>query len=82
MGILPLQFKKHETAETLELTGSERFTIRGIASIEKPNAEVTVTVIKDNGSSDSFNATVRIDTPLELQYFKSGGLMRKLRADF
>jgi len=82
MGILPLQFNKHETAKILELTGSERFTIRGIPSIEKPNAEITVTVIRNDGSSDSFITTARIDTPLELEYFKAGGLMRKLRADF
>ena len=82
MGILPLQFKKHETAEILKLSGSERFTIRGIPSIEKPNAEITVTVIRNDGSSDSFITTARIDTPLELEYFKAGGLMKKLRADF
>ncbi len=82
MGILPLQFKKHETADTLSLTGLERFTIRGVTAIDKPNAEVTVTVIREDGSSHSFDTTVRIDTPLELEYFKAGGLMRKLRADF
>jgi len=82
MGILPLQFRKHETAETLKLTGSERFTIREIPSIEKPNTEVTVTVIRNDGSNGSFITTARIDTPLELEYFKAGGLMRKLRADF
>jgi aconitate hydratase len=82
MGILPLQFMKNETADTLSLTGLERFTIRGITAIDKPNAEVTVDVIREDGSSDLFKATVRIDTPLELDYFKAGGLMRKLRADF
>ena len=82
MGILPLQFKKHETADMLGLTGFEQFTIKGITAINKPNAEVTVTVVRENGSSHSFNTIVRIDTPLELEYFKAGGLMRKLRVDF
>ena len=82
MGILPLQFKNHETAETLGLTGLERFTIKGITTIDKPNAEVTVEVIREDGSSFSFDTTARIDTPLELEYFKAGGLMRKLRFDF
>ena len=82
MGILPLQFKKHENADTLGLTGFERFTIRGITTIDKPNTEVTVAVIREDGSSDSFNVTARIDTPMELEYFKAGGLMRKLRTDF
>ncbi len=82
MGILPLQFNDHETAETLGLTGSEQFTISGIPSIDKPNVEITVTAIRNDGHSESFNTTVRIDTPLELEYFKAGGLMRKLRTDF
>jgi len=82
MGILPLQFNDQETAETLGLTGSEQFTISGIPSIDKPNAELTVTAARNDGRSKSFNATVRIDTPLELEYFKAGGLMRKLRTDF
>ena len=82
MGILPLQFKNHETAETLGLTGLERFTIKGITTIDKPNAEVTVEVIREDGSSFSFDTIARFDTPLELEYFKAGGLMRKLRVDF
>jgi len=82
MGILPLQFKKHETADMLSLTGLEQFTIKGIPAINKSNAEVSVSVVREDGSSHSFDTTVRIDTPLELEYFKAGGLMRKLRADF
>jgi aconitate hydratase len=82
MGILPLQFNKHETADTLGLTGLEKFTINGIKAIDKPNSEVTIAVIKEDGSTDSFVTTVRIDTRLELDYFRAGGLMRKLRADF
>ena len=82
MGILPLQFNKHETAHTLGLTGLEQFTIKGIIAIDKPNAKMTVTVIREDGSSFSFDTIARIDTPLELEYFKAGGLMRKLRVDF
>ena len=82
MGILPLQFIKLETADTLGLTGLEQFTINGITAIDKPNAEVTVTVVREDGSDHSFDTIVRIDTQLELEYFKAGGLMRKLRADF
>ncbi|MCD6577610.1 MAG: aconitate hydratase AcnA [Anaerolineaceae bacterium] len=82
MGILPLQFKQHENPNTLALTGLEQFTIKGISAIDKPNTEITVEVIRHNGSISSFITTARIDTPLELAYFKAGGLMRKLRADF
>jgi len=66
----------------LSLTGLEQFTIKGIPAINKSNAEVSVSVVREDGSSHSFDTTVRIDTPLELEYFKAGGLMRKLRADF
>ena len=82
MGILPLQFNKLENADMLGLTGLEQFTINGITAIDKPNAEVTVTVVREDGSDHSFDTIVRIDTQLELEYFKAGGLMRKLRADF
>lgn len=82
MGILPLQFMENESAETHNLSGFERFSIKGVAAINKPNAEVTVEVAREDGSLFSFMTYVQIDTPLELKYFKAGGLMRKLRTDF
>ena len=82
MGILPLLFKEGENANALGLTGKELFTIKGISAIGGANTEMTVTALMEDGSSKTFKTIARIDTPLELAYFKAGGLMRKLRSDF
>ena len=73
MGILPLQFKDGENAETLGLTGKEEFTISGINDGEAK----TVTISASNGNEKiSFDVNVRIDTPQEVKYFKSGGILQ------
>jgi len=73
MGILPLQFKDGENAETHGLTGAEEFTISGIKSGEAK----TVKIEADNGKEKiSFEVNVRIDTPQEIKYFKSGGILQ------
>jgi len=82
MGILPLQLKAGESAATLKIKGKELFSINEISAINSLDPELTVKVISDDGSTTDFAVTARIDTPLELAYFKSGGLMRKLRGDF
>ena len=71
MGILPLQFCEGENAETLGLTGEERFSIDRTAQ----NA-ATVTASKPDGSSVSFDAIVRIDTPTEDAYHAHGGILQ------
>ena len=73
MGILPLQFKDGENGETFGLTGMEKFNISGIESGEAK----TVKIEADNGSEIiSFEVNVRIDTPQEIKYFKSGGILQ------
>ena len=73
MGILPLQFKEGENSETFGLTGMEKFNISGIESGEAK----TVKIEADNGSEIiSFEVNVRIDTPQEIKYFKSGGILQ------
>ncbi|HXH52237.1 MAG TPA: aconitate hydratase AcnA [Sphingomicrobium sp.] len=74
MGVLPLQFKEGEGADTLGLTGSEKYTITGIADL-KPRQDVEVKVIKDDGEEFAFTARCRIDTYNELEYFRSGGIL-------
>ncbi|XP_020678609.1 aconitate hydratase, cytoplasmic-like [Dendrobium catenatum] len=73
MGIVPLCFKSGEDAETLGLTGHERFTIHlpATASEIKPGQDVTVTT--DNGKT--FTCTVRFDTEVELTYYNHGGIL-------
>ena len=72
MGILPLQFLADQSAESLGLTGKERYDIEGLA--EMP-AELSVRATADDGKVTEFRATVRIDTPQELQYYRHGGIL-------
>jgi aconitate hydratase len=74
MGVLPLQFREGEGADTLGLTGREKYTITGVSQI-KPRQEVEVTVIPDEGEAFTFTARCRIDTYNELEYFKAGGIL-------
>ena len=73
MGILPLQFKDGENGELHGLTGMEQYTIKGINSGQSK----TVTIEADNGENKKiFEVNVRIDTPQEIKYFKSGGILQ------
>ncbi|HEX3616026.1 MAG TPA: aconitate hydratase AcnA [Solirubrobacteraceae bacterium] len=71
MGVLPLQFKDGESAESLGLTGHERFGIAGIAGDGDIPRELTVTA-----DDKEFTVTVRIDTPKEQKYFRHGGILQ------
>src|SRR4051794_23488769 len=74
MGVLPLQFRDGENAESLGLTGKEKFTITGVAGIE-PRQNVEVQVARGDGSAMTFTARCRIDTYNELEYFRAGGIL-------
>ncbi|MFL6760989.1 MAG: aconitate hydratase AcnA [Sphingomicrobium sp.] len=75
MGVLPLQFREGDNAETYGLTGAEKFTITGITDL-KPRQDVEVKVTRDGGEEFSFTARCRIDTYNELEYFRSGGILQ------
>src|SRR5512143_143562 len=75
MGILPLQFKDGQNVESLGLTGKEVIDIVGLSDDLKPRQDVTVKVKKDDGSIVEFKATVRIDTPVEVEYYRNGGIL-------
>jgi aconitate hydratase len=70
MGVLPLQFRDGDTAESLGLTGEETFAVRGLAGTREIPREVTVTA-----GDTEFRAVVRIDTPGEADYFRHGGIL-------
>ena len=75
MGVLPLEFPAGQTVSSLGLTGRERFSIRGLNGGEAKT--VTVTATPDNGhEAVSFEARVRIDTPVEVQYYQHGGILQ------
>ena len=72
MGVLPLTFKKGETAASLGLTGKETYSIE---NLENGAKEVTILAKPDSGSPIQFNVTVRIDTPKEWEYYNNGGIL-------
>jgi aconitate hydratase len=76
MGILPLQFKPGQNAESLGLTGKERLTIRGISGDLTRRQDVTVQVERPDGTQVSFVATARLDTPVEINYYRNGGILQ------
>jgi aconitate hydratase len=73
MGVLPLQFRAGETAQSLGLTGQETFDITGISQLNDGTVPREVTVTADG---KEFRATVRIDTPGEADYYRHGGIMQ------
>jgi aconitate hydratase len=78
MGILPLQFTAGENAESLKLSGEEVFEISGIRGLIANFAAGSHVTVKAtaNGTTREFNATVRIDTPQEAQYYANGGILQ------
>ena len=85
MGILPLQYLPGENRETLGLDGEETYAIDGVAEGLRPGGRVTVTAAGASGETATFKAAVRIDTPVELEYYRHGGILpyvlRQLAAD-
>jgi aconitate hydratase len=75
MGVLPLQFKNGENAETLGLTGFETFDIEGLSDGIKPGQTVAIRV-HDDGGGRTIQAVLRIDTPYEIQYYQHGGILQ------
>jgi aconitate hydratase len=74
MGVLPLQYREGESRESLELDGTEVFDIRLDDSLE-PRQAVEVTARKANGDEVHFVTTCRIDTPVEVVYYRNGGIL-------
>jgi aconitate hydratase len=83
MGVLPLQFKDGDTRQTLGLSATDTFSIRGLADLV-PGQDVTVEVTREDGSTFTFTALCRIDTANEMEYYRHGGILhyvlRKLAA--
>jgi aconitate hydratase len=76
MGVLPLQFLPGESRESLGLTGEETFGITGIARDLAPGKVLTVEATSADGKKQSFQAKTRIDTLVELEYYRHGGILQ------
>ena len=74
MGVLPLTFKDGESHETLGLTGHESYTIP-LSDAVQPLEWVTITAQRADGTSVTFEAQVRLDTPVEVEYYRNGGIL-------
>ena len=74
MGILPLQFKAGESADSLGLTGQETYDFDGIG--DGSGKALNVTATDEDGSVKSFAVDVRIDTPKEVEYYQHGGILQ------
>ncbi|MDD2929959.1 MAG: aconitate hydratase AcnA [Sideroxydans sp.] len=75
MGVLPLQFKGSDSLATLNLTGDETFDLIGINDNLKPQQDVTLTITRKDGSKQNIALLLRIDTPIEVDYYKNGGIL-------
>ncbi len=75
MGVLPLQFRPGENVETLGLTGRELFSIMGLSDQILPKSEVLVIATREDGSQLEFQAIARLDTSIEVSYYRNGGIL-------
>ncbi len=76
MGVLPLQYEVGQNAESLGLTGREAFDISGLAGGLAPRQKVTVKAARADGSTITFTAIARLDTPVDVDYFRNGGILQ------
>jgi aconitate hydratase len=76
MGVLPLQYDSGQTAESLGLTGREVFDIAGLSGELAPRQRVTVAARREDGSVLTFEAIARLDSPVEVDYYRNGGILQ------
>ena len=76
MGVLPLVYEPGQTAETLGLTGRETFDIAGLSGTLVPRQKVKVRATREDGSVLEFTAIARLDTPVDVDYYKNGGILQ------
>jgi aconitate hydratase len=81
MGVLPLQFKPGENAESLGLTGRETYDVTGVAAGIRPGQDVFIRAVADDGTEKSFTVRLRIDTPAEVKYYQNGGILPAVLRD-
>src|SRR6185437_16034115 len=75
MGVLPLQFADGTNAQTLGLDGTETYSITGLSDAIQPLQNVTLEIARKNGKRESVSVKLRIDTPIEIDYYRHGGIL-------
>ena len=76
MGVLPLQYENGQTAESLGLTGREVFDITGLSGELRPRQRVAISARREDGSTLGFHAIARLDSPVEVDYYRNGGILQ------
>ncbi|GGJ01429.1 aconitate hydratase [Alicyclobacillus cellulosilyticus] len=82
MGVLPLQFKPGDSWRTLGITGRETFDILGLSGDLTPGQELTVTATREDGSRFSFPVVLRLDSQIEIEYYRNGGILQTVLRNF
>ncbi|MCB9418375.1 MAG: aconitate hydratase AcnA [Ardenticatenaceae bacterium] len=82
MGVLPLEYKAGETAASLGLDGTETFETVNLSDDLQPLQDVTVKATKADGTEITFQTTCRIDTPVEVDYYRNGGILHTVLRNF
>ncbi|GAB7524630.1 aconitate hydratase AcnA [Paraburkholderia sp. 2C] len=75
MGVLPLQFKGADSIQSLGITGEETYDVEGLGDDFKPQQEVTLVIHRKDGETKRVPVLLRIDTPIEVDYYKHGGIL-------
>ncbi|MDI3258037.1 MAG: aconitate hydratase AcnA [Kyrpidia sp.] len=76
MGVLPLQFTEGQSWKSLGLTGKERYDIEGLSDAMAPLSTVRVTAVREDGGQVRFDALVRLDSVVEIEYYRNGGILQ------
>ena len=75
MGVLPLQFLGNDSVQSLDIKGNETFDLKGLENEIKPQQQVTLVITRANGEKQEVSLLLRIDTPIEVDYYKHGGIL-------
>ena len=82
MGVLPLQFKKGENPDTLGLTGKEIYAISGLSDHLTPMKVLKISALKEDGTQVEFEVVSRIDSQVEVEYYRHGGILQYVLRQF
>ncbi|HYX06912.1 MAG TPA: aconitate hydratase, partial [Bacteroidales bacterium] len=82
MGVLPLQFEEGKNVESLGLSGKEKFTITGLDSGLNPRKVFEVKAVNDEGKEKKFNVVARLDSAIEVEYYRHGGILQYVLRQF
>jgi len=82
MGVLPMVFKAGDSWQSLGLTGHESFDIVGLDDTIQPKQELTVRATDTDGKVTTFTAIARLDTPIDVEYYRNGGILQTVLRGF